>query len=301
MIRPVPPKPIRLGGGSQEPSERPFVDPWRNECERVQALFQIETMRTSKLVTTLHAMGCRAAHAHPDCPGCQALKVVGALDPATTSSAGVELPNEIAEREHPERTCARCGGPNIVWTAPSPLWNEVMRSGSINGDELHDGVVCPICFAQLAEAAGVAEIWRLNAERVHVPLETITPSGRVWDETTWLWSEPTPETRRHARTGHGHPCCKYCPIGDPPRTVFRCGGPRRCEQCAEDRDEIHATPGVTRDTGPDGNGAYDVDCPVCESPAGHPCCDADLNELATPHVERRTPADGVTGTDGGQQ
>jgi len=132
------------------------------------------------------------------------------------------------EAEEPERTCARCGGPNITWCAPSPLWNQVMRGGSINGDDLHDGMVCPICFAQLAEQAGIAEMWRLYAERLHVPLETITPSGRVWDETTWLWSEPTPETEES--------------LSDHPAT--------RAKQLARQL----ATPGVTQDTGPDENG-----------------------------------------------
>jgi len=83
--------------------------------------------------------------------------------------------------------CRRCGGPNVVWSAPSPLWNQVMRGGSINGNEMYEGIVCPTCFALLAEAAGLAEFWQFSAQRVHVELETVTPSGRVWDEQTWLW------------------------------------------------------------------------------------------------------------------
>jgi len=100
------------------------------------------------------------------------------------------------ETEHPERHCGRCGGPNISWSAPSPLWNQVMRGGDIGGTERFDGIVCPTCFAILAEEAGVAELWRLYAERVHVPLETVTPSGRVWDEATWLWIQPGAEKAR---------------------------------------------------------------------------------------------------------
>lgn len=95
---------------------------------------------------------------------------------------------------HPEHTCGRCGGPNVPWSAPSPLWNEVMRGGDINATdlELHGGVVCPTCFAILAEKAGIADLWRLSAQRVHGPLTTVTPSGRVWNEQTWLWDDAEP-------------------------------------------------------------------------------------------------------------
>lgn len=90
---------------------------------------------------------------------------------------------------HPESYCHRCGGPNIVWVSPSPLWNAVMRGGSINGDDEHDGIVCPTCFARLAEERGIASRWRLSAELVAVDLETVTPSGRTWDAETWLWRD----------------------------------------------------------------------------------------------------------------
>lgn len=92
--------------------------------------------------------------------------------------------------EHPEDCCNRCGGPNVPWTAPSPLWNQVMRGGHINGDDQFGGIVCPSCFATLAELAGIADLWRFDATRVKVPLQTVTPSGRVWDAETWLWTEP---------------------------------------------------------------------------------------------------------------
>lgn len=86
-----------------------------------------------------------------------------------------------------ELFCQRCHGPNVVWSAPSPLWNQVMRGGSINGDESPYSIVCPTCFAILALEQGVAAVWRLSAERVYVPLETVTPSGRVWNEETWMF------------------------------------------------------------------------------------------------------------------
>jgi len=88
-----------------------------------------------------------------------------------------------------ESTCQRCGGPNRVWYAPSPLWNEVMRGGSINGDEEY-GIVCPTCFMVLAEERGIAGCWRLDARDVHVELETVTPSGRRWDVEADRWSAP---------------------------------------------------------------------------------------------------------------
>lgn len=89
---------------------------------------------------------------------------------------------------HPERHCGRCGGPNIVWCAPSPLWNAVMRGGTINGIEEYS-IVCPTCFAVLAEERGIAQTWVLRAQDVLVELETVTPSGRVWDDDKLLWMD----------------------------------------------------------------------------------------------------------------
>lgn len=91
--------------------------------------------------------------------------------------------------DHPETTCRRCGGPNVSWSAPSPLWNAVMRGGSINGPWEYDELVCPTCFAVLAEERGVACAWTLNASTVHVELETVTPSGREWNADMGLWEE----------------------------------------------------------------------------------------------------------------
>lgn len=95
--------------------------------------------------------------------------------------------------DHPESRCHRCGAPGTAdWSAPSPLWNEVMRAGCINGGpEPFCGVVCPTCFMTLAAAAGIASRWRLSAQRVHRPLQTITPSGRVWNEDTWMFDDAT--------------------------------------------------------------------------------------------------------------
>lgn len=90
---------------------------------------------------------------------------------------------------HPELLCHRCGGPNCVWVAPSPLWNAVMRGGSINGTDEFDGIVCPTCFMVLAEERGIAQDWRFDARTVHAELELVTPSGRVWDDETAMWAD----------------------------------------------------------------------------------------------------------------
>lgn len=109
-----------------------------------------------------------------------------------------EQPTEL----HPEDYCHRCSGPNISWSAPSPLWNEVMRGGDINGPWQYGEIICPTCFAILAEAAGVAQRWRVYAERVNVPLATVTPSGRVWNPETWLWEYPPAILGSQVDAGH---------------------------------------------------------------------------------------------------
>lgn len=92
-----------------------------------------------------------------------------------------------------EETCHKCGWPFIHWSAPSPLWNEVMRGGDINaGPEPYMGIICPSCFMQLTEEAGIATGWRVYAATVFRILPTVTPSGRVWNPETWLYDDPAP-------------------------------------------------------------------------------------------------------------
>lgn len=105
--------------------------------------------------------------------------------------------------QHPEATCHRCGHPFTDWSAPSPLWNEVMRGGDINGAEPYRGIVCPPCFIRLAEAAGIATGWRLYAATVFRHLQTVTPSGRVWNPETWMFDEPARPTASQVITGSG--------------------------------------------------------------------------------------------------
>jgi hypothetical protein len=66
-----------------------------------------------------------------------------------------------------------------------------MRGGSIDGPPIWDDMVCLTCFVILAEEAGIAQHWTLNAQTVHVELETVTPSGRVWDEEQRIYVEPS--------------------------------------------------------------------------------------------------------------
>ena len=112
--------------------------------------------------------------ANKDCPGC------------TDCQPTPELLGEEGGFEH----CKRCGRGNTLWFAPSPLWNAVMRGGSINGTPIYDDLVCATCFMTLAEERGIADGFKVYAKRVHVELETVTPSGRVWDEERGLWTDP---------------------------------------------------------------------------------------------------------------
>jgi len=90
-----------------------------------------------------------------------------------------------ARAEHED--CCHCGGRNVTWFAPSPLWNLVMRGNDINGEPLYGDLVCMPCFVQLAADAGVEGIWRLSVDPEPEGLVKITPSGRVWDEEANLW------------------------------------------------------------------------------------------------------------------
>lgn len=62
---------------------------------------------------------------------------------------------EIEARAHPEDFCQRCKRPNVVWFAPNHLWNKVVRANN------QPGILCPICFVELAEAIGIHEVWKV--------------------------------------------------------------------------------------------------------------------------------------------
>lgn len=94
-----------------------------------------------------------------------------------------------AELDH-ER-CRRCGGPNVIWSAASPLWNYVMRGNDILGEAKFSDLVCMPCFVTLAVEAGLPmHGWRLTLTPEPEGLIYETPSGRVWDPERFLWVEP---------------------------------------------------------------------------------------------------------------
>lgn len=84
--------------------------------------------------------------------------------------------------------CRRCGGPNVIWSAQSPLWNYVMRGNDINGESRFNDLVCMPCFIKCAIEAGLPDRgWLLTLVPEPEGLVYETPSGRVWDESKFLW------------------------------------------------------------------------------------------------------------------
>lgn len=66
-----------------------------------------------------------------------------------------------------------------------------MRGNDINGDSKFDDLVCISCFIELANDVGLPETgWRLMLVPEPKRLIYETPSGRIWDEKTFLWKKP---------------------------------------------------------------------------------------------------------------
>lgn len=122
----------------------------------------------------------------------RAADAIDAGEHITNDNAASPIPDDSAGVDDDAENCNRCGAKNPPWSAPSPLWNAVVRGGSINGDPLFNDMLCATCFTVLAEAAGIASNFRLTAVNIHGTLEIITPSGRVWDDAGWLWVDTTP-------------------------------------------------------------------------------------------------------------
>lgn len=64
----------------------------------------------------------------------------------------------------PELLCDRCDQDYVCWSAPSDIWNRVIRAhgGDGYGDEPgRDVFLCPTCFSKLGAERGVAELWLL--------------------------------------------------------------------------------------------------------------------------------------------
>lgn len=96
----------------------------------------------------------------------------------------------LKERCEMESFCHRCGGPNVIWSAPSPLWNFVMRDDDIDGEWKWNEIICPMCFVGLAEQKGVKGNWNFAPNTMTEGLIEVTPTGRVWNSKTWMWEEP---------------------------------------------------------------------------------------------------------------
>lgn len=86
-----------------------------------------------------------------------------------------------------ESRCDRCGGRNPAsWHAPSPLWNEVVRT---DGRERW-GFLCPTCFIEAsnervtAGRAGASWCVRIHDD---IGLPTVFGDGRVWDADRCMW------------------------------------------------------------------------------------------------------------------
>lgn len=134
--------------------------------------------------------------------------------------AALDTPPALGEDERAADTewCRRCGGPNVIWSAASPLWNLVMRGNDINGETKFADLVCMPCFITLAVEAGLSTHgWRLTLVPEPEGLIYETPSGRVWDPERFLWVDPQPrydpnECGNCGRCGHCSP-----PDADPAR------------------------------------------------------------------------------------
>lgn len=92
---------------------------------------------------------------------------------------------------HPEKYCHRCGRRNVhSWSAPSPLWNAVLRDPVTGGDRW--GILCPPCFAELAEESilpAKRTHWYFQPEGVDIASLWDDRDGRVWNAERQLWEE----------------------------------------------------------------------------------------------------------------
>ena len=68
---------------------------------------------------------------------------------------------------HPEAVCHDCKGPNVVWFAPSDIWNRVVRTPDTG---MADPMLCPRCFILRAYTKGIDCAWQIAPER---PAENI--------------------------------------------------------------------------------------------------------------------------------
>jgi hypothetical protein len=84
------------------------------------------------------------------------------------------------ETAHPESFCHRCLRDNVPWFTPNDIWNRVMPD---------DGIVCPVCFIQAAEQAGISPgVWSIapGGPAMEERLASITESYRMSEENRAL-------------------------------------------------------------------------------------------------------------------
>ncbi|MFN8521072.1 MAG: hypothetical protein U0667_17175 [Chloroflexota bacterium] len=84
-------------------------------------------------------------------------------------------PDEAVALGHPEARCQSCGGRNVVWHAPNPLWNAAVRRQ--DGSETF-GILCPPCFVSVYEdsTGDRGQVWCLHPHD-HEHLSRPAPDG----------------------------------------------------------------------------------------------------------------------------
>lgn len=103
-------------------------------------------------------------------------------------------------RSHPEDFCERCKGPNVIWFAPSPLWNAAHGEWDI---------LCPVCFVTLAVAAGInQDAWRIAPEfYVETPADPPLwkcPFCSHWNDPDDRECDFCPDGRQPEKTSPAH-------------------------------------------------------------------------------------------------
>jgi hypothetical protein len=157
------------------------------------------------------------------CPmGCGTTLFVGAGGHITCSLIGCPRPTAVDELLHDRETEHMVAFSETGFTVRHPL-----------RERLDDALMS--CF--------------LHEEIAALPGPPVKPGryrARSKQAGGWTWEplaapsagESAGTESNHGFTGHGYLCCNQAP-GAQVR-VASCGGPGRCEQCADDRDEMHA-------------------------------------------------------------
>jgi len=134
---------------------------------------------------------CGACEHEDECDAIESLieSSVPAPSPTLTIKQDLTVGPSVEEASgHPEDCCHRCGDKNLKsWYADNDVWNAVMRPGP--GPELFDGIVCPICFTEIAAQKGIkptAGAWRLSrgCDDPPLPKEVREAMKLLYDEVS---------------------------------------------------------------------------------------------------------------------